>query len=105
MVLQLNRRTVLMGAAGALSAVAVGVGDVFRIAAAATGKAAIGKWGFDLDAMDRSIAPGDDFFRYAGGTWLKTAQIPPDRSSWGSFDILRAKSEVYMQARIACADT
>jgi putative endopeptidase len=97
---QLNRRTVLTGAAGVLSAVAVGVGDVFRIAAAATGNAAIGKWGFDLAAMDRSIAPGDDFFRYAGGTWLKTAEIPPDRSSWGSFDILRAKSEDDMRAVI-----
>ena len=39
--------------------------------------------GLDLAAMDRSVAPGDDFYAYANGTWLKTAQIPPDRSSWG----------------------
>jgi putative endopeptidase len=103
MIAKMNRRAVLMGAAGVVSAVAVGVGEVFRVAAAATGKATIGAWGFDLAAMDRSIAPGDDFFRYAGGTWLKTSTIPPDRASWGSFDILRAKSEDDMRAAIETA--
>ena len=33
--------------------------------------------------MDKSVAPGDDFFAYANGDWLKTAVIPPDRSSYG----------------------
>jgi putative endopeptidase len=40
--------------------------------------------GLDLAAIDRSVAPGDDFFRYANGAWLKSAEIPPDRSSWGA---------------------
>jgi predicted metalloendopeptidase len=39
--------------------------------------------GIDLAGMDRSIAPGDDFFGYANGTWLRTTAIPPDRSSYG----------------------
>jgi len=39
----------------------------------------------DRSGMDRSVAPGDDFFQFANGTWLKTAQIPPDRSSTGTF--------------------
>lgn len=39
--------------------------------------------GLDLAGMDRSVAPGDDIFSYANGTWLKTAEIPADRSSWG----------------------
>ena len=60
---------------------------------AATGKPAIGNWGFDLAAMDKTVKPGDDFFHYAGGTWMKNTQIPADRSSWGSFQILAAKSE------------
>ncbi len=34
--------------------------------------------------MDRSVAPGDDFFVWANGSWLKSAEIPADRSSWGS---------------------
>ena len=40
--------------------------------------------GLDLAGMDRAIAPGDDFFRYANGAWLKSAEIPADRSSWGA---------------------
>jgi putative endopeptidase len=30
--------------------------------------------------MDRSVKPGDDFYRYANGAWLKRTEIPPDRS-------------------------
>jgi putative endopeptidase len=41
--------------------------------------------GIDLAGIDQSIRPGNDFFGYANGTWLKTAQIPADRSSTGSF--------------------
>ncbi|HTS83430.1 MAG TPA: M13 family metallopeptidase [Myxococcaceae bacterium] len=37
----------------------------------------------DLGAMDRSVHPGDDFFAYANGRWLTTAEIPPDRPAWG----------------------
>ncbi len=42
--------------------------------------------GIDLSAMDRSVAPGDDFFMYANGGWFKKAEIPADRSSYGAFD-------------------
>jgi putative endopeptidase len=64
------------------------------------GHAAIGPWGFDLMGMDRSVKPGDDFYSYANGEWNKRTQIPADRTRWGSFDILRAKSEVDLQAVI-----
>ena len=36
--------------------------------------------------MDRGVLPGDDFFAYANGTWLKHTPIPSDRSSWGVTD-------------------
>jgi len=39
--------------------------------------------GLDFAGIDRAVKPGDDFFRYANGAWLRTAEIPPDRSSWG----------------------
>jgi putative endopeptidase len=39
--------------------------------------------GIDLAGMDTSVKPGDDFFRYANGTWLATTEIPPDRSTYG----------------------
>ncbi|KQZ69262.1 peptidase M13 [Rhodanobacter sp. Root561] len=41
--------------------------------------------GIDLKGIDHGVKPGDDFFRYANGDWLKTAKIPADRSSTGSF--------------------
>jgi putative endopeptidase len=39
--------------------------------------------GLDVAGMDRSINPGDDFFGYANGAWLKSTEIPSDRSSYG----------------------
>ena len=55
--------------------------------------AQIGAWGLDLASGDRSVAPGDDFYRYAAGKWLDANQIPPDRTSWGSFVELADRSE------------
>ena len=57
-----------------------------------------GTWGVDLSAMDRSVRPGDNFFDYVNGTWLKTAQIPADRASTGAFQDLRILSEKRMRA-------
>ena len=39
--------------------------------------------GIDLSYIDHSVKPGDDFFSYANGAWVKTAQIPADRSQTG----------------------
>jgi predicted metalloendopeptidase len=44
--------------------------------------------GPDLAGMDVSVKPGDDFFAYANGTWLKSTDIPADRSSYGNAAIL-----------------
>ena len=38
-----------------------------------------GTWGVDLAARDTSVRPGDDFFGYANGAWLKRAEIPGDK--------------------------
>ncbi|HSS00462.1 MAG TPA: M13 family metallopeptidase N-terminal domain-containing protein, partial [Kofleriaceae bacterium] len=43
-----------------------------------------GATGIDLAGMDRTAKPGDDFWAYANGGWLKTHEIPPDRSSYGT---------------------
>jgi len=90
----LNRRALLQGASAGAVAITLAGAPAFRSsAAAAVGKPVIGTWGFDLDAMDKAVVPGDDFFRHVGGTWMKNTQIPDDRSRWGSFNILAAKSE------------
>jgi putative endopeptidase len=44
---------------------------------------ASGGIGLDLAGMDPSVAPGDDFFEYANGTWLKSTPIPPEFASYG----------------------
>ncbi len=44
--------------------------------------------GLDTAGMDRSVKPGDNFFAYANGTWLKDTEIPADRSSWGASAVL-----------------
>jgi putative endopeptidase len=44
--------------------------------------------GLDLDAMDTSVKPGDDLFRYMNGTWLKETEIPADKSNYGGFIVL-----------------
>ena len=45
--------------------------------------------GINLSYMDTSVRPQDDFFNYVNGNWMKTAVIPADKSSWGSFNALR----------------
>ncbi len=52
-----------------------------------------GSWGVDLEGMDRSVKPGDDFFRFVNGKWAASTQIPPDKTSFGSFVMLRDLSE------------
>jgi putative endopeptidase len=42
--------------------------------------------GLDLVGMDRSVAPGDDFYAYANGTWARQTGIPSDRGSFGLGD-------------------
>ncbi|WP_313181082.1 M13 family metallopeptidase [Sphingobacterium siyangense] len=44
--------------------------------------------GLDLSLMDKSVRPQDDFYNYVSGTWMKTAKIPSDKPTWGSFNKL-----------------
>ncbi len=50
-------------------------------------------WGFDLKNIDPSIRPQDDFYLYANGGWIKKNTIPPEESRWGSFVMLRHRTE------------
>jgi len=47
---------------------------------------------FDIQNMNAAINPGDDFFDYTNGTWLKNNPIPADKNSRSSFDELFEKN-------------
>ncbi len=49
--------------------------------------------GINLEYMDKTVKPSDDFFRFVNGNWLDKNEIPADRTRWGSFDELREKTD------------
>ncbi|MBL4853860.1 MAG: M13 family metallopeptidase [Robiginitomaculum sp.] len=55
--------------------------------------AALGTFGVALANMDKGVKPGDNFFHYVSGTWLKNTEIPADKSTYGSFGILADRSQ------------
>ena len=63
------------------------------LSATPAGKPQLGSFGVDLTAMDKTVAPGDDFYRYVNGKWQDRTEIPADRASWGGFAILRDLSD------------
>ena len=50
--------------------------------------------GINVNYMDKTVKPTDDFFKFVNGTWLKNTEIPKDRIRWGSFDELRKKTDI-----------
>ncbi|MBE7178450.1 MAG: M13 family metallopeptidase [Mucilaginibacter polytrichastri] len=48
---------------------------------------------FDTTGMNKSVKPGDDFFEYANGGWMKKTEIPPSESGWGSFYTLYEENQ------------
>ena len=56
--------------------------------------------GIDGAGMDLSARPQDDFFRYVNGRWADNTPIPADQSGYGSFAILRERSQEAVRAII-----
>ena len=71
--------------------------------AAAADSPRFGTFGLELTSIDKSVKPGDDFYRYAEGNWLRTASIPSDRSSWGVFDELNERTQQQVSAILEAA--
>jgi putative endopeptidase len=49
--------------------------------------------GIAVANMDRSVKPGDNFYLYCDGDWIKRTEIPPDRSRIGVFTTLADLSD------------
>ncbi len=63
---------------GVLKLTAAGV-VLFAAAACPQNLLAQETHGISVDNIDRSVKPGDDFYQYANGAWIKRTEIPPDR--------------------------
>ncbi len=46
----------------------------------------------NLNNMDTTVSPADDFFRYVNGGWIDKTEIPGDQGRWGSFNELREET-------------
>ena len=51
------------------------------------------EYGLNLDFMDKSVRPQDNFYNYVNGGWMRTAKIPSDKAIWGSFNELRERTD------------
>ena len=58
-----------------------------------SGAIVTGSDGLNLDWLDRSVNPAQNFFGYANGGWQKANPIPPAYSRWGTFNILQNENE------------
>jgi putative endopeptidase len=74
-------------------------------ALAATANPTIPPFGVDLKGRDLSVKPGNDFYSYAGGTWMKTEKLPSDRTSWTSFTKLADENETRIRSILEATST
>ena len=61
--------------------------------------------GVDLGAIDESVRPQDDFYRYANGRWLDQAEIPPDQVSFSAAAQLQERTFRDLEAIISSLGT
>jgi putative endopeptidase len=59
----------------------------------------------DRAGMNPTLAPGDDFYRYANGGWLTRNEIPADRSSHGVWEVLFDQAQLRTRALLDAAAT
>ena len=100
-------RAVLLAAAATTCWAVPAAAQTAAPAAMAAPHAKLGTWGVDLSARDLSVKPGDDFQKYASGTWLKNTAIPADKPEASSFYELFDLSQDQLKALVtnAAADS
>jgi putative endopeptidase len=53
--------------------------------------------GIDVQYIDDSVSPRDDFYKHVNGKWLASTEIPADKATYGSFTKLRDDSEAHLR--------
>jgi putative endopeptidase len=78
---------------------------IFAGAVSLSPAAAPGTQNLNTQDMDRSVRPGDDFYRFANGGWLKVAAVPTGQSSYGTSAMLKEKTSEQVRQLIQEAST
>ena len=83
----MNRMMIFLAAGTALAGAAATIAPALAAdtAASSASRPELGTFGFDIAGMDRTVAPGDNFYQNANGTWAKSTPIPADKSNYGMF--------------------
>jgi putative endopeptidase len=92
----------IVGAAALLMLAACGQESATDVAQDA--RAAL-KSGIDMTHIDTSIKPGDDFYGYMNARWVEEFELPADKSNYGTFTMLRDKSQEDVKAIVDMAAT
>lgn len=53
--------------------------------------------GINTANLDPSVSPGEDFYKYACGGWMKANPLPGEYSRYGTFDVLRENAKHQLQ--------
>lgn len=56
--------------------------------------------GIDVEAMDKTVRPQDDFYQYVNGAWIKATEMPADKSRYSMFSVLNDRTQEQLQTII-----
>ncbi|AFN74156.1 metalloendopeptidase PepO [Melioribacter roseus P3M-2] len=57
-----------------------------------------GEKGFDINNLNKSVSPKENFYEFAVGNWVKNNPVPPDQSRWGMFNVLIEKNNELLRS-------
>ncbi len=80
-----------------------GAAEPVAVAASTASAAKAPLSGIDSQHIDRGVRIQDDFFSHLNGQWIKSTEIPADKSSWGSFAKLADDTQPHVRAIIEAA--
>ncbi|NPV63565.1 MAG: endothelin-converting protein [Methanotrichaceae archaeon] len=58
---------------------------------------------FDPANMNLSVRPGDEFYEYVNGGWIDSHPVPPDKSSYGEFRVVRDRTDEQVRELVEAA--